>query len=216
MTTLGALKTTLQSDLDREDGSLDTEIAAAINTAIGKWQNSRFYFNERRSTTFDTVASQPNYGTADDADIPQFVRIDQAHITVSAQRYTLKRRNFLDMEPLFDGSAIGGQPYEFSYYNREIWLYPVPTDVWTIRVIGLLKIAAPASDGETDNPWMTEAYELIRSTAKAYLAIHKLRDPDLAAMMGDENSGAIANALTDLGLETALRVGTGIVRSTPF
>jgi len=144
------------------------------------------------------------------------VRIDQAHITVSAQRYTLKRRDFLDMEPLFDGSAIGGQPYEFSYYNREIWLYPVPTDVWTIRVIGLLKIAAPASDGETDNPWMTEAYELIRSTAKAYLAVHKLRDPDLAAMMGDENSGAIANALTDLGLETALRVGTGIVRSTPF
>ena len=44
MTTLGALKTTLQSDLDREDGSLDTEIATDINTAIGKWQNSRFYF----------------------------------------------------------------------------------------------------------------------------------------------------------------------------
>lgn len=210
MTTLATLKAEIASDLDREDGSLATEIAAAITTAIGYYKPKRFYFNERRSLTFSTVASQQNYGSADNTAIPDLVRIDRVHKTVSGQRMTLRRVDFLDLEPLYDVSASTGEPYDFAYFNREIWLYPVPDQVYTIRVIGLYKVAGPATDGEADNPWMTEAYELIRYRAEAYLAANSLRNPELASA----KLQAEADALSSLRAETTKRASLGTIQGS--
>ena len=200
MTTLAILKAEIASDLDREDGSLATEIAAAITTAIGYYKPKRFYFNERRSLTFSTVASQQNYGSADNTAIPDLVRIDQVHKTVSGQRMTLRRVDFLDLEPLYDVSASSGEPYDFAYFNREIWLYPVPEQVYTIRVIGLYKVAGPATDGEADNPWMTEAY----------LAANSLRNPELAGA----KLQAEADALSSLRAEATKRASLGTIQGS--
>jgi len=207
MTTLATLKAEIASDFDREDGSLTTEIAAAVTTAINYYKPKRFYFNERRSLTFSTVATQQNYGTTDNMAIPDLVRIDQVHKTVSGQRMALCRRDFLELEPLYDVSASTGEPYDFAYFNRELWLYPVPDQVYTIRVIGLYKVAGPATDGEADNPWMTEAYELIRYRASAYLAANSLRNPELAAA----KLQAEADALSSLRAETTKRLGSGMI-----
>ena len=59
---------------------------------------------------------------------------------------------------------------------------------------------------------MTESYELLRSRAKAYLAVHVLRDPELAQLM----AVAEREALTKLRSETAKRVKTGRIVSTQF
>jgi hypothetical protein len=211
MSTLATLKAEIVSDLD-DRTDLTAEIASAITSAITFYQRDRFYFNERRSTTFATVADQQNYGSAASSDIPNFLRIDQAHITVSGQRRELNRVNFYQIEPMFDSSAATGEPYSYAYYNRDVWLYPVADDAYTVRLLGLLVVAAPATDDEASNPWMTEAYELIRCRAKGYLAIHKLRDTDLAQLMGQAEGDALAR----LRKETALRLGTGQFVSTCF
>ena len=118
--------------------------------------------------------------------------------------------DFLDLEPLYDVSASSGEPYDFAYFNREIWLYPVPEQVYTIRVIGLYKVAGPATDGEADNPWMTEAYELIRYRAEAYLAANSLRNPELAGA----KLQAEADALSSLRAETTKRASLGTIQGS--
>lgn len=204
MTTLATLKAQIVSDLDgRTD--LTSDIAVAISRAIEHYQRDRFYWNERRSLTFSTFAAQDNYGTAASADIANMVRIDFAHITINNYRYPLRRRDFYELEQLYDDAALNGQPSEYAYFNREVWLYPRADNTYTIRLLGHMIIAEPASDGEADNPWMTEAFELIRCRAKAYLAVHKLRDNELAQIMGVAEQEALAR----LRKETALRLGSG-------
>jgi hypothetical protein len=211
MTTQTIMKAEITSDLDDRSDLVD-EIASAITSAITHSQRDRFYWNEKRSLTFSTVASQQNYTSSDAANIPNMLRIDQAHITVSGQRRELRRVNFYELETLYDTSASSGEPFEYAYHDREIWLYPIPSTTYTVRVLGHMIVAAPATDGEASNPWMTEAYELIRCRAKAYLAMHKLRDPELAQSM----QAMEADALARLRKETALRLGTGMFTPTEF
>jgi hypothetical protein len=54
-------------------------------------------------------------------------------------------------------------------------------DAYQIIVICQYKVAAPASDSETDNPWMIDTERLIRQTAKAFLYQDILLDADAAA-----------------------------------
>jgi hypothetical protein len=213
MTTLATLKAQIADDLDRSDGSIDTAIATEITNAIRHYQRFTFYWNgDIRDVTFSTVASQTAYGATDAAAIPYAIKIDLAHITVSGQRYELSRRNYLELETLYDTTAASGEPYEYAYYDQQVWLYPIPNAAYTVRLLGLFRVDAPASDAEAGNPWMTEAFELIRCRAKVYLAAHKLRDPELAATM----QAAEEDALRQLRKETALRSGTGNIVSTRF
>lgn len=212
MTTLATLKAQIADDLDRSDGSIDSQIATEITNAIRHYQRHRFYFNETRDVTFSTVASQTAYDSTDAAAIPYAVRIDQAHITVSGQRHELTRRDFYELETLYDTTAASGEPYEYAYYDQQVWLYPIPNAVYTVRLLGLFRIDGPASDSEAGNPWMTEAFELIRCRAKVYLAAHKLYDQQLAATM----QAAEEDALRLLRKDTALRLGTGSIVPTRF
>lgn len=212
MTTLALLKAAIARDLDAEDGYLDDDIAQEIATAIGYFKSHRFYFNERRSLTFSTVAAQANYGTADNPAIPDLVQVDQVHCTVSGSRRVLCRSDFYDLEPLYDDSAATGEPTRWAYYNRELWLYPVPDQAYTVRVLGLYKVAGPATDDEPDNPWMTEAFELLRYRVRALVAGNRKQNPQMAAAALQME----ADALQNLRVETARRVGTGVIRGDRF
>jgi hypothetical protein len=210
MSTLGTLKAEIASDLDRTD--LTAAIASAITSAISHYQRTRFYFNELTTVTFSTVDGRESYDVGDAAAIPYAVQIDQAQITVSGQIRVMARRNYLELAALYDTSASEGEPTNWSYYDQTVWLYPIPGAVYSVKLIGLFRVDAPASDGEAGNPWMTEAYELIRCRAKAYLGIHRTRDPELVQMM----QMAEADALRRLVAETGLRNGTGMITPTQF
>lgn len=212
MTTLGTLKARIAEDLDYEDGRIDTAIASAIEDAINFYQRQRFYFNQSRDVTFSTVAGQSSYSETDNAAIPYAVQIDMVHKTVSGVRTELRRKPFFDLETLYDTGALSGEPYDWAYYDRKLWLYPIPSAAYTIRILGLFRVDPPASDGETGNVWMTEMFEVIRCRAKIYLALHKLADEGLARTM----TLAEQDALSRVKRETALREGTGLMRPTPF
>ena len=97
-------------------------------------------------------------------------------------------------------------------FDESLRLYPVPDAIYTIRLAGVFVAAAPATDGETGNPWMTTAERLIRSRAKLELAIHVLQDQGLASAMGE----ATAEAWRDLKARTNTMTGSGRVRPMPF
>lgn len=210
MTTLATLKAEIADDIARTD--LTTQIADAITKAIEHYQKRRFFFNETRDVTFSTVADQAIYTSADNADIPNFYKIDGLFITVSGHTYDLRRIDPLIMEHLQDDSASSGQSTSYSYFNQSLWLYPIPDQAYTVRTQGHIKVAVPATDAEADNVWMTHGYELIRARAKASVALHKIRDVELA----NEARAAELVALEALDAETSQRIGTGRIVPTSW
>lgn len=210
MSTLALLKAEIADDLARSD--LTSQIASAISSAIAFYKPGRFFFNETRDATFATVADQSRYTSDDDADIPLFLKLDGVFLEDDGQSYWLHRNEPVELESLLDGNATGGRPVSYAYFNRSFWLYPVPDGVYTVRPIGQIEKAAPASDAETGNVWMTNAYELIRCRAKRYLFQHIIKDPAQASMMGAFESKALASLMVG----TTQRVASGMIRKTEF
>lgn len=210
MTTLAVMKADIADDFAR--GDLTDAIAAAISRAIAFYQRRRFWFNESRDLTFDTIIGQSRYSASDDTDIPLFYALDGMFITVSGQNRCLNPITVQQFELWNDNSAATGEPFNYCRFDEGIGLYPIPGAVYTVRPIGHVRVAEPATDGETDNPWMTDAYELVRSYAAMDVAATKVRDYDYARAMREKVTLHLA-ALTD---ETSKRKATGNIRATTF
>src|SRR5262249_23920693 len=99
-----------------------------------------------------------------------------------------------------------------AWYDRKLRLYPPPGQVYPVRIAGHFRLGAPASDLEAGNVWMVEAERLIRSRAKYELAIHWLKDGELATTM----AASVTEALDQLKARTNRQTATGIVQPTRF
>lgn len=181
MTTQTIMKARIADELARTD--LTSQIAYAIGDAIAAYEDERFYFNEARTITFSTVASQEFYDSDDAAAFANLVKIDYVFIYIGDQPFQLLAMKPADMEASVLNGTSTGQPSWYCYYNEQMRFYPVPSDAWTVRIGAAVKVAAPASDSEASNPWMTKAERLIRSRAKLELALHVLKDTELAGTL---------------------------------
>ncbi len=210
MATQGDMKARIADELAR--GDLASPIASAIADAIAFYQDKRFWFNESRDVTFLTVVGQQWYGAADNASIPGLYAIDYVTISVGNVVSDVPRMEPEDIEILAMTGTQQGEPYAYTYYNQQIRLYPVPANVWQVRIGAHVAVAAPASDSEVANPWMTSAEKLIRSRAKYELAINWLKDMELAQTM----TAAVTEAFDELKGRTNRQVGRGVIRAMPF
>lgn len=210
MTTRTVMLAAIADDIADTASAYTTQIARAISRAISHYQNERFYFNEGRSTTFPTVASQQDYTSADSTVIKSAKRIDALFMTTGSV-YELTRCTPEEIE-IVTGASSTGKPLDYAYFGQTLRLYPVPDAVYTLRIQGHIVVAEPASDGEADNAWMTDGYDLILSRAEWYLAMHTLRDELMArlALMAEER------ALSALRSVTATKLGRGFVTPTQF
>lgn len=181
MTTQTIMKARIADELARSD--LTSQIAYAITDAIAAYEDERFHFNESRALTFSTVASQEFYSSTDNANIGKVQKIDYVKVYIGNQAYDLRYERPADMESLSVSGTQIGTPWAYTWYGNQIRLYPTPDQVYTVRIGAAYKVAAPATDGEADNPWMTHAERLIRSRAKLELALHVLKDTELAQTM---------------------------------
>lgn len=210
--TLDGLAAQIADDLARSD--LSTQIGDAILTAIKNRKSKRFYFNETRTTTFVTVAGQSNYASGDDTDIPLFLEIDEMFLTDSSGNvFPLGEQDDPgELQWLLGNGASTGRPFRWAYYDSSFVLYPIPDGVYTITPMGHIEVAPPAGD-TAGNVWMTEAFELLRCDAKAYLYTHTIKNaPDKAAAMVDAAQGA----KNTLNSATNRRVATGNIERTSF
>lgn len=210
MPTLEAMKDRIALEMNRAD--LSGNIASAINSAIQQYESERFWFNESRSITFDTVAAQVAYGALASAFIPYLVRIDMLSLAeTSTSVYDLYRKNADEFDLTSLGQASSGKPTCFTYSEQEIRLWPTPDQAYAMRVHGVYKLATLTGDSDS-NAWTTEAEELIRSAAKKKLAMHDTGDAELAGIM----AAAEREAFDYLKAETSLRTGRGRILPTEF
>jgi len=209
MTTLATLKAQIADDLAR--GDLTSQIAAAITQAIDFYKEERLFWMDNRTETFATVAAQSAYT---DAVIARMIKIDGVILTDSGGiKYgPLERLDQRVMERLLDASAASGRPDAWSLYNDTLFLHPIPDAVYTALPMGQIDVAAPASDVEAGNPWMTKGFELLRCAAKGYLFLHTVKDADQAIAMA---AGA-ERELAKLRRDTSKRTATGRIVATQF
>lgn len=210
MTTLTLLKAEIADDLDRTD--LTAAIASEITRAIRHYQATRFYFNESRDETFATVANQKLYSSSDDTAIPKFIEVDQIYLLDGTEPVELEQIDPREWEILTASGTDTGLPECWCYYDQKIGFYPIPDAAYTVRILGQFMKAGPASDGEANNVWMTEAFDLLRARVCGQLALRKLRDADLL----QTQKAAEADELARLNRETASRLATGFVVPTEF
>lgn len=209
MTTLAVLLAEIQADTERTSASDVTATRAKINAAIRQYQTKRFWFNESRSVTFNTVASTAVYTFATIG--TEFYQIDGAYLTDGSEITELERVNYTEIEP-GQATPTEAAPFAYAYIAKSLRLYDVPDAIYAVRLTGHIKIAAPASDAEADNIWMTEAYDLIMCRAKAELYAHRWEDPANAQIM----RAAEGDALNRLLGATHDKVALGYLEATEF
>lgn len=218
---LSDLSAVIADDLARTD--LSDAIDKAIGDAIQFYQSERFWFSESRTVEFTTVASEMIYSSDDEDELPTFICIDHAWvIRTGGEILELKRIGIGEWEQLADGSASTGEPYLFAYFNEKIYLYPDPDDAYTIRLTGHQGIiegadasasfGIGASTSNDPNPYIRNAFELLRAHAKQNIYLHKIQDLQMAAAM----EPAVQRALSGLRRETQSRAGKGCIVSTQF
>lgn len=210
MTTLATMKSRVANELSRTD--LTSEIATAIDSAIAKYQKTRFYFNEAGFTTlqFTTVDNQETY-TTENALLPYIYDVDDLFVTVGVNNYRVKRIDptlfVINKMPYFKG-----QPYQYMWINQTFYLSPIPNAAYTMSILGHYRLAGPASDAEADNHWMTDAERLIRSCAKRMLYQDILLDSDGVGA----SAQAEQEALDDLKATSNQMQKIGSIQPTKF
>lgn len=216
MTTRAILRARILDDLERDQATWGTRIDQAIDDAIAHYQSKRFYFNESRTVTFNTVAGTDTYTFPKAATAgtitPDFYQVDVVYITVGGSVDELRRVDYDWLEQIADNNTAQGQPYNYAYVGQTWRIYPVPNAIYTIRILGHLKVATPATDAETDNPWMADGFELIRSRAKGQFAMHVIEDESLASRMAVMEK----SALSALMGATYHKAGSGNIIPTQF
>jgi hypothetical protein len=213
MTTLAVMKARIADELARSD--LTTMIGYAITDAIYAYQSRRFFFNELRDVLFTTADGQEWYDFSDSEYIPDLMAIDSIRVAIDDSFWELCRKTPDELEST-EVSPAEGQPTSYTYYNQQIRLYPIPSDTWDVTVSAQIKLAAPVSDDETYNAWMTDAERLIRARAKLNLTrnvnasgIDPGFSPQALIIFGSEET----DAFNELKSRTAKQLGTGKIKA---
>jgi hypothetical protein len=182
------------------------QIKLCIQDAIAHYEVERFWFNQFRDRTFATVAGQEFYGQADQGDIPNILEFDAVTLTVGSARWPLIKAGYVQIED-WNADAARGQPTHYAYWGQQVRLYPVPDNIYQVRVSGLFKLPTLTADGD-ESAWTDDAEELIRHRAKSILYSQYLRDDANAA-----RAAALETAAHErLSTTTARRLAAGDIR----
>lgn len=197
MTTLATMRSRIIDETMRPD--LETAIGREIIAAINFYRSRRFWFTEKDTVVlFNTVVGQSDYAAAAQANIPNLISIDSISIFHDGETTALRMIDQLKMEAwLNDTGALRGDPSFYSYYGQRLRLYAIPDAVSPVRIAGVIRVAAPASDTEPDNPWMTDAEELIRMRASGKIYANLMRDPQQAQVARAQEEEALGALMAE-------------------
>ena len=202
----------------------DARIADAINDAILTYQTSKFRFSEINPAappTFPTVFNQVVYNAANAAQpvISSLIYINFLTYTDGTSLFYVRRVTPLEVRMANQNQNVFGPPEAFAFEGESILLTPIPDRVYTLTIDAHLLVAAPASDVEAGNRWMTDGEMLIRSRAKFEIATNVTRNVVMAQAMSPEANGgpgggpgATYRAWSNLKSEQSRLLGRGRVR----
>lgn len=204
MATFSEIIAHIEDDLERSD--IAPQVKRAVLSAIRFHEGERFWFNETRDYTFQTVSGAEEYAITETSGIADFEKVDYLKIRIGSLWEPVGRISPTEMEALND-QVQTGQPYNWSYYNKKFRLYPVPNDAYTVRVAGHYKLTALADDSD-ENAWTVEAEDMIEERAKSIIYAKTLHDPALASV----HAALADDFLTVLRTKTGRRTGTGRIK----
>jgi len=203
MSTYGTMQDRIADEINRTD--LTSQIRLAIQSAIDFYRTHRFNFNEGKAVR-NTAASDEYVGLPTD-----FLELDTLGITVNSRYYQLveKTHDYLD-EINWGAGTWTGFPYFFALYEDNIRLYPIPNDIYELKMTYLRDLADVSATGDS-NAWMTNGEELIRLHAKIDLMENLIRGPEAAqeAMLLRQREAQILRNLT---IASTKRRSTGRIR----
>lgn len=171
------MQTNIEGYLLRTD--INSYVQLAINRAIAKYSNQRWWFDE---VTGDFVTTQGlwEYGTADG--LPDDIRqIDFFRVNVNNIYYDVLQR---DIQFIINANVNNnqGQMTDWAWYAQKVWFYPVPQDtyaikIWYQKVFALLVFPSDTNDFLT----IPEAEDLIEAEALRWLYKRVILDAEKAA-----------------------------------
>lgn len=168
---------------------MTSPIVLAILDSIEFWQKDRFRISDidpSLTPTFNTAQGQYVYSATDNANIGTIYQFDALLVYVGSTAEKLTKRTPTEIYLLNQQNQQSGQPTDWAYEGNKIILYPIPSDVWQMEILGHVQIAAPASLAEDNNPWMNWAEYLIRCQAKFQIATHITRNSEMATAFSPE------------------------------
>lgn len=189
---LQTMRARIASELRRADLSANAPndlITPAIMDAITAYQTERFRFSDvdpASPDTFNTVISQEVYSSSDAAIIGTMHKIDRAYILIGNTQQAMMVEQPKVLRLYNQQQIMLGQPTMVAYEGNKLILSPIPSSVWQVTIEAFRNVDAPVNDTEANNPWMVDVERLIRARAKYQLAIHVLRNSDLAASMSPD------------------------------
>lgn len=213
--TLGYLKDKIADEIARSD--LTSQIADKISEAIEAYQPERFFFSETRDIIFNTSVGQEFYGDSTSpiavAGMSTLQAFDYIILYIGSIPWPIARRTDTEIEVLNQNGLMRGQPWNWSYFNEQLRLGPVPDTTYQMRIAAHQRVALPTSDDQAGNQWMTQnAERLIRCRAKSELFRHVVKDKEQA----DDMFAAAMEAFDALKGQTNRLVGRGIMAAMEF
>lgn len=197
MSTLAVMKQRISAELRRSN--ISDAIASAISSSIAAMEHERVVFSESREIVFQTLANQEAYDGDDSAFIPRIQKIDYVKALIGSYLQDVLPETSAEIERINYNGTQTGEPRLYCYYGQQLRFSFVPSQAYTIRIGGVIRIPEPASDGEANNPWMTTAERAIRSRSKFELYTHVLKDNEMADRFHPDNEeGPTHEALRQL------------------
>jgi hypothetical protein len=184
MPDFGTMVTRLESEIHRTN--INAAVRSAILDAILHYEEGpAFHFNSERSTA-STIIGNKYLPLPAEPDAPEFVDFlgtFPLQITVNQSTYPLNRRGH-DYLQLIDLDAVVGRgiPFDWTYEDNQIRLYPIPQDVYTLTLYYKSKLTPITADTD-DNAWTTQGERLIRARAKWDVYCNQIHQFDKAAKM---------------------------------
>lgn len=215
MTTFGTLEDRIASEVraisTAAASDIQTQIRAAILSAIKHHERERFYFNEAR-VTLTTSSSAEYYTSAELAMLSTTPQIDSIRCLISNGDYRLVRRDLSWFEDIAQQHGTVGDPTDWTYYGQQLRLYPAGgSTARNLEILYVSRFATLSATADT-NGWLTDAEEMIRARAKWDLYSNVVRNVEKATMM----KGIELDALAALRRETVGRISSGFIRPTQF
>ncbi|WP_019223213.1 hypothetical protein [Bartonella rattaustraliani] len=145
--TFSRLVSVIQDEIDDVTDEYAHQIQESALAAIRFCERERFYFNESMDVVFNTGKGKSIYGAPEAPHIETSAKIKGGFLHKDRQaKVALEHRDALSLGPLI-ASGQTGSPVCYSYFDRKLYLYPIPDSVYQIQLIlSPIRFEYPAND----------------------------------------------------------------------
>ena len=203
-TTFGDMQARIADEMQRSD--LSSQIIGKIQQAVSEYEQDRFVFNEQvfsmntvlgteyypLSTSLLDISGNP-LPVGADGSLTELLEIDNMTVLVTFQPYNVFPKTMAWIDARQPPAAIyTGIPYFYCIFNEQVRLYPIPNNVYGMKLDVLVRFPNLVNPADT-NPWTRDGKHLIRAHAKLLVYRDVLRDVGSAQLAEIERDDALTS-----------------------